>query len=381
MNIALGAIFARAGGDTLLVQLHTPDSMAAVPVVYTLASGAKASRGSRMTAEVWLDTLDLSGNKVQTVTVTAPGGQKHSYAIAFEYVIENAGLPLDGRHALAIFFDNNTMYVGTNQGMLKSTDGGLTFTDVNIPSLGYGAVYGVYARGNLVYAATDSGVAVSSDGGNSFFMRVLKAPLPSGVYFPVSQVCAQGDTVYAASDAGVYISHDAGNSFDSSANNFLSDGGFPGIWSIYAMGSTVYAGGQEGFYISTDGGRHFTGYAPLNSGRRCNSIYLADGLIYAGTIAGVSISGDGARDFSDPSAGGQWPSTNTYAVAASGSTVCAGGTGFWLSQDGGKTYAQYTAASGLGGQPGNYLTVNAVAINGGVIYCGYQQYISRLTPR
>lgn len=95
----------------------------------------------------------------------------------------------------------------------------------------------------------------------------------------------------------------------------------------------------------------------------------------------IACFGGGGQDFGGVSYGGYFPNSNTGMVAANGSTLCTAGVGLYISPDGGKTFAQYTAASGLGGELGNGFRIPCVAMDGTVIYCGNLNYIARLTPR
>ncbi|HLK63647.1 MAG TPA: SBBP repeat-containing protein [Bryobacteraceae bacterium] len=82
-----------------------------------------------------------------------------------------------------------TIYVFDQQGLQKSTDGGLTFSAVTTPANPRG--FGVDASGALYVTAINSILYVSTDGGNTF------APVPHVTSFDVPMLSSFAGNVYA----------------------------------------------------------------------------------------------------------------------------------------------------------------------------------------
>jgi photosystem II stability/assembly factor-like uncharacterized protein len=152
------------------------------------------------------------------------------------------------------------VYAGTHfHGAFRSVDGGLTWA----PCGGFPTV-GVNARvsalevdplvANTVYAATPDGVLRSRDGGRSWTPRSFG--LPAGTVLALAFDPA-GRYLYAGlQGAGVYRSPDQGGRWE------RANAGLPPL--VQALGfdprspSVVFAGTSHGLYRSVDRGRHWT---------------------------------------------------------------------------------------------------------------------------
>jgi hypothetical protein len=310
------------------------------------------------------------------LTVTRANGTAKQYAIAFKYETKVIGFPAVVRDALtnSIFFDGDKMYVATTKGLLMSQYDG--FADYYLLGgvTGPGPVVNcVYARGNTIYAGLSDGLVRSSDGGLTF----KKYDQNDGVLnFPVSGIAVQGDTIYAASGIGLLFSRDGGASFDTTTNGLTNFEAHPALSCIYVNGSTVYAGGQSGLYVSNDGGRSFTFNDNLKdpSGQRTrvNSIYVQEGVLYLATMQGLAISKDGGKTFSNyQPQGAPWVGQ----VAVNGNNISVATGNLDITTDGGQSYTSYSGEIGLGQH------VTSVAMKGNVIYCGSQNSVLKIIPR
>lgn len=142
----------------------------------------------------------------------------------------------DGQASLAIGSlaidpnNHNTIYVGTGEannagdsyygaGILKSTDGGNSWTNIQGPFLSgpsgaqhIGAIAVSPASSSIVLAGADSGVYRSTDGGNTWTLILSNAAGTSIVFDPINTstvYAALGDN-YGSSSNGVYKSTDGG---------------------------------------------------------------------------------------------------------------------------------------------------------------------------
>jgi hypothetical protein len=382
---SVGSLTSKGQGDTFFVSLVNPQMIAAVPLVYHLPAGAVVNSGKKQLnnafsqdqdGNLWTDTVDLTPSPMHILTVTGAGGTVKRYAIAFKYETNFIGFPEVVRDAFTnnIFFDGDMMYVATTKGLLKSQYD--AFADYFL----LGGVTGpgpdvkcVYARGNTIYAGLSDGLVRSSDGGLTF----KKYDHNDGVLnFPVSGIAVQGDTIYAASGNGLLYSRDGGASFDTTTNGLTNFDPHPTLSCIYVNGSTVYAGEQSGLYVSNDGGRSFTYNDNLKdpSGQRVrvNSIYVQDGVLYLSTIQGLAISKDGGKTFSN-----YQPHGVPFAgqVAGNGNTISVATGKLDITTDGGQSFTTYSGEIGLGNN------VTSVAMKGSVMYCGSQNFVLKIIPR
>ncbi len=390
IDSSVGSLTSKASGDTFLVGLKEPSTVGAVPLVYHLPTGAAASSGKRQQQHffqmdnVWADTLDLTPNKVHTLTVTSADGTTKQYVIAFRYKVERLDLPRMQSYdpiVNKIFFDGDIMYVATNVGMLVSVDDGKRFTQLDPTGgdIGAGpALSDVYARGKTIYAGFRNGLAMSQDGGQTFTPRRFADLYPDRV-FPVTGIAVQGDTIYATTVSGLMISRDRGVSFDTTTNGLLYTNSnnvfYSSLWCIYASGSTVYVGGQAGFFTSNDGGRSFIRSGLTSPGGytlRTNSIYVRDGDIYLATIDGFSVLRDRGQTVMNYQGSGL---PGAQQISGNGNTISIAMGKLIVSSDLGQSYTTYYKELGLGN------IVTSVTMKGDIIYCGTQGFITKITPR
>jgi len=362
IDSSIGRVVPRHSGDTVLVELNNPSTtLAAVPLSYSVAHGAVPDSGVLSSVpDVWKDTVDLTHNKVCTVTVRAANGMTHSYVIAFAYVIEDHTISSDAGTTNDLFLKGDSLYVANARGVFYSTDGAVSFSKV--PGLS-GEVTCVYARGNEIYAGTANGLAMSFDGGQSFLTHQFEG-LTNGYNFGiVTGVDVQGDTVYVSTRDGVYVSRDKGTSWGRVPKGTFTASGNEDMLCIIARGNMVYAGMYGGYFISYDGGRTFH---RTNSFREwyvyCYRLAFQNGEVYAATGAGVAVSTNGGQSF-----GWAWEQEVMNDVSVEGDVVCGvSGAGMVISRDGGGSYVSYGGQVGATGE-------TAVEIRKDVIYAGFYQ--------
>ena len=156
--------------------------------------------------------------------------------------------------ALSLSSVGNTVYLGGGNKVSKSTDSGLSWTDVS-NNLGKGSIEALLYDGTNVYAGTPNdtaGVYITSNGGASWS--------PSYIGLPTAQtiraLAAMGNYIYAGMQGdGIYRSGDNGTSwFKTGLNNpALSQL----VLSFCVKGSTLFAGASDGLFRSTDDGVTF----------------------------------------------------------------------------------------------------------------------------
>lgn len=296
---------------------------------FTLASGiAVDSTGN---AHI---TGQTSANNFPTVNglKTTSGFFKTTDAAA-NWNNQNSGLLVDVRSIAIAPSNPNTIYVGSD-GVYRSTDGGTTWAKTTGTGLqNFSTITAIAVNptnASLLYAGNSFSFFKSTDGGNTF-TQVNVSQFSSGVNAIVFDPSTPS-TIYVGQNNGVFKSTDSGATWVPQ-NNF----GVPGTPNIQALAisptspQTIYAGSNNnGLFKSTNGGGI---WSPMNTGMggsnplNITSIAIDPSntaIIYTGHnfSGGINKSTNG---------GASWaPSTNGVnnasisAMVATGSAVYAG---------------------------------------------------------
>jgi len=140
-----------------------------------------------------------------------------------------------------------TVFLGTEAGLLRSRDGGRTFSGTGLAGT---AVHRLEWPGPALVAAGGRGVLVSRDEGVQF--AGPGAGLPEGPVgaIAVSSFFAVDPVLFAApASGGVYRSPDGGDTWSAAGL------GGERVRDLAWLGPFLYAAGETGFYRSTDAGR------------------------------------------------------------------------------------------------------------------------------
>ena len=281
--------------------------------------------------------------------------------------------------------DSYTLYAGTADGILKSTDGGANWRASNLGLLN--AKVGVLAlnpkRPSTIFAGTSSGIFMSTNGGGSW----ANVSFPDIDRIAALAIAPSNPTVaYAAIRNEVFKSTDGGETWVSLAS-FMRERTIPpkeGVSSIAVdpfNPSVVYAGTHlTAVYKSTDGGKTWEG-----GNSRLDRIHggavimlLVDPThpqtIYAGTNeGGLFKSSDAGKSWMvvtpESMVGPVASGVNKIVVDLTDPTILYAGTaggGVFTSVDGGRNWA--SSNTGIGN-----ISVEALAIdpsNAATIYAG-----------
>lgn len=223
---------------------------------------------------------------------------------------------------------DRTMYIATNGGVWKTTDGGTTWlpkTD-NLPSSSVGSVALDPTNQNIVYAGSGNvaagsciffrgvGLYKSFDGGDTW--SVLGGSLFNNVAIYGIKVLP-GNVVLLGTSQGLYRSIDGGQTFGSNSPNFDNNQPvLPGFITDLDLdttaANTVYASvgtytrcgittaSPTGVFRSTDGGQTFTNlFTATNGAPTATSVYVAfaqstapnNQTMYASTATGSATYG------------------------------------------------------------------------------------------
>ncbi len=230
---------------------------------------------------------------------------------------------------------DNTIYVGTSEGLYQSSDG-KTFTVVSsIPSAAN--IYDVTKINNTIYVGSDvgttgskaDGLYISTDGGKTF---ALNTTITNSV--GVDLITSIDNVIYIGSDHGIFTSSDDGKTF-------VANDSFPKdqeVSLIQKIDNTIYVGCDDGLFQSSDG-KTFSIITSIPKDNLILQIMKIDQDIYAGSDDGLFVSSDDGKTFVKNT---QVPSddngvNNMYAV--NGVIYIATDNGLYQSSDSGKTFA------------------------------------------
>ena len=198
-------------------------------------------------------------------------------------VLSNGQIYARYNEALAI--KDDTVFVGSEQGVFKSTIYDSNWTTINNGLANYN-VLNLSINGNKIYAGTDNGLFVSNNNGASW-TSLNNGNLSSPV---ITSIIFDGNDIYVSTGGkGVYVSSNNGLNWNQ-LNNGLSDSN---IRVIAKSGNNIYAGTySNGIFISTNNG---ASWIPTSSGSTGynNPIYaiaFSGSKIILGTNRGIYIS-------------------------------------------------------------------------------------------
>jgi len=261
--------------------------------------------------------------------------------------------------AIAAHAPSHTVYIASFGGVLKSTDGGVTFAaaDNGIEGLGSAAMAMAPDDPNVVYLGTAAGTVKTVDGGATW-------NLTNGDFFALSMAIdpTNSNVVYAGGNGFLVKTIDGGDTWDPIMDGMIE----PTVFYITVdpnHPSVVYAGtAGEGGFRSADGGLTWTPLAIDTTVWQLTVDPVDSNVVYAGSNGnGVYKSTDGGLTF----AGIGSPHVGVvYTLARSGSRLYAGTAteGVSVSEDGGETWTNTGVAEGL--------AMGLTADSAGAIYVG-----------
>jgi len=178
----------------------------------------------------------------------------------------------------------NTIYIGTNLGVLKSLNDGVTWNATGLPSVVTKALLIKTDDENIVIAGSVSGIYRSTDGGANFTLVKGASKVEDVKIHPTNS-----NIMYASTNAATsqfYRSIDAGLTW--ALDTSFGKGGFMKIAvtpaepnNVYVINARDHLGDDsfEGVYVSTNSGSSFTKRASVTP---CITGYRDDGSISKG---------------------------------------------------------------------------------------------------
>lgn len=190
-----------------------------------------------------------------------------------------------------VYVAGGALYVYTQQGMSRSTNGGATWTNFTTGNgLAGNDVYDVHVAGSTIYVATWNGLSVSTDNGATWTTKTTADGLGDNIS---TSVHVSGSTVVVGNWCyGVSVSTDGGATFSSRtvANSGLGNDCINDVWTANGLVYTANSNGG-GISISNNNGTGWTNYQLDTLG--VNTAYglwvESDGTVYAADQFGLVI--------------------------------------------------------------------------------------------
>jgi len=246
-----------------------------------------------------------------------------------------------------------TIFAGTEDGITRSTDNGLTWSTVNT-GLANTDVWSLETDGSSVFAGTAAGVFRSTDNGATWEITdtTFKNTGTESLHL-------NGNHLFAGTGgSGVFRSSNNGATWDS-ADVGLTDNY---VFTVTSSGANIYAGtGGQGVFRSTNNGTNWT---PLASGVYpiVRALTCFAGSIYAGGANGTYRSTNDGSSWTSSSSGLTNNFILNFSVYQSNIFACGHG-GVYVSTDSGSTWIEMNLGLPQKG-------VHSIAIAGTTIFAG-----------
>lgn len=339
-------------------------------VTASLPAGSPATLGGPQSATISGGSATFTGLSInatvssQYVLTFASGSGSLPVTVSISVP---AGLPVPSLPAISsingMFTDGTSLYLATDQGVAKSTDGGTTFTIV-VPASAVGSPASVYVSNGVYYTISSAYVypqtlSVTSGGittNPSIYCAGITVPAP------VNTVAVIGGVIFVGTQCATFVSTDGGNTF----TQRTIPGTNQNVDQIaVASNGTVFMGGSI-LISSADGGNTFVqpaaqGLPPL-AASYFGDMWVFNNVVYvtlgvtdgSGNFIGDALfrSADGGNTFTNPIAPQQ--NTDIVNMAQIGGVIYAHNLAqatspLWSSSDGGNTFTP------LSTQGGNYV--------------------------
>ena len=194
--------------------------------------------------------LAVCGMDIYAATMYADpthAGVYRSTDDGLNWVLANSGLPVYIA-VVALATDDSNIYAAVQgRGVYRTLDHGASWNEMN-SGLMDTHVRALSEFGSDLYVSTDSGVFRSTDGAQHWIKANSGMPSSNLVYC----FAKSGKSILAGTMSGPYISSDNGSSWTSINHGLPTQ--FPEAYTLIDFGSTLYAGMPDGIFRSSDGG-------------------------------------------------------------------------------------------------------------------------------
>jgi ligand-binding sensor domain-containing protein len=255
--------------------------------IYSTDGGISYSSGYTGLIQPQVNSIEMFNQNIFTATNMGLGVQYQLNSPVHFFM--SALQPSNGVSAL---FDQD-IFVATTNGVAISKNGGRSFSlhTHGLPALHVTKIHA--SNPSFILAGTNSGLAKSYDGGMTF-----QTTLSGHSIRAITQ--ASDGTIYVGTTSNLFKSSDWGTSFYSLFDNLSS---YPSVNEIYASSSNdLYVATSSGLYISINQGASFISAL---SGQDVKAVTVSGGMIIAATNSGIHSAPVGTSTFNNinPSTG------------------------------------------------------------------------------
>lgn len=290
------------------------------------------------------DYTNYRWNYLDTVYTTVDGGANWSKA-----EVTGAGSSLGIQRILDVSADGSAILASAYNNLLRSADGGKTWTTVTGPSADYYSVsYASLGNGEIV-ASGYAGLWLSKDSGQNW--TKLAAPTTNSGSVPVDYIKrVEAGALMAADGQGSFLlSRDDGQTWTQVATP---------VGNIYGASSTLaFSDAKNGFMFDASGRAYTTKDGGLTWEAKTLALGTVRGAQFLNKQTGWLVSGDG-RLYKSTDGGQTWSTTTTPAGVSYASvnfqneTVgwsqrYSGGAQYAATRDGGKTWTELALPYGV----------------------------------
>jgi hypothetical protein len=262
----------------------------------------------------------------------------------------------------------DTLFAATSLGVARTTNAGMTWTDISTATFGDPTVQSILVKGTELFMGIDShGIWKTMNGGSTWSQQftVTVGDTP----FAIQALALDGQKIYAAvnfTNEGLPLNARIYTSTDDGASWLLVSNAFTDINTISPSGNQMVVGNSNGVLISTNTGLSWQGVNTGISNANVRSFALKSGKVFAAASEGVCVSTDGGVNWADASGGQRF---KTVAVVAKGTDLflAASDSGIYHSTNDGQSW--FSASGGL---TGFALQVVSLAASGNNLIAGTQ---------
>lgn len=186
---------------------------------------------------------------------------------------------MNGTGVFSLASCGTSLFAGTNAGVFRSTDSGVSWSSANTGISG-GVIFDFTTQGTNVFAATGNGVFISTDSGANWVQTNANVPKS------VNALTVSGTTLFAGTHSGgvpqatgIFRSSNNGTNWTQISTQLSIDGSGHPKFTVHQNNIFVSVGYQSGVFLSTNNGSSWTA---VNSG-------LADTSVYCLAVSGPNI--------------------------------------------------------------------------------------------
>ena len=213
----------------------------------------------------------------------------------------------------SIAFDHqNVIYAGTFDGVFRSTNDGLDWT--NLSNITGTISLELNSEGHIFVGTAGSGVYRSTDSGSSWL--AINTGIPTGGRVISAILANQNGDLFVGTNDGIYRSTNNGNYWIHYPNIVETIQDIKNTGLGYLIAGSFYSGTAGNFYLSTDNGNNWTLKWNNNIGISCLAVDHNTDYIYAGTgYDGIYVTTDLGNNWTKVS--DMVPNNNVGAIAIS----------------------------------------------------------------